>query len=55
MSNKTDAAVKPVISRQPIILDTDKIFGESKKIHIRHHNKIYQLTITRHNKLILTC
>jgi len=55
MSNKTDPTVKPVISKQPAVLDSDKIFGDSKKIQIRHHDKIYQLTITRHNKLILTC
>ncbi|MEM7564951.1 MAG: hemin uptake protein HemP [Pseudomonadota bacterium] len=39
---------------QPTVIESGKLFGKDRKIQILHENKIYQLTITRQNKLILT-
>ena len=50
------APAKPAIDRtqQPVVIDSNKLFGKYRKIQILHEDKLYQLAITRHNKLILT-
>ena len=36
------------------VIDSAKLFGTLRKVKILHEDKLYQLTITRQNKLILT-
>ncbi len=38
----------------PEVIESGKLFGADRRIQILHENKLYQLTITRQNKLILT-
>ncbi len=38
----------------PVIVESAKLFGKGRRIQILHEDKLYQLTITRQNKLILT-
>lgn len=47
---------KPAIDKHqpPLIIDSAKLFGRDRRIQLLHEDKLYQLTITRQNKLILT-
>ncbi|WP_244544809.1 hemin uptake protein HemP [Cohaesibacter marisflavi] len=38
----------------PLILDTERLFGNAREIHLSHRGEIYRLRITSQQKLILT-
>ena len=47
--------VDPVGKTGPVPrLDSRKLFGQGKSVHIEHEGKVYELRITRLGKLILT-
>lgn len=35
-------------------IDSRKLFGQGKSVHIEHEGKVYELRVTRLGKLILT-
>lgn len=35
-------------------IDSGKLFGQGKAVHIEHEGKVYELRVTRLGKLILT-
>lgn len=40
--------------KEPVLIDSEKIFGDAKVVQIVHNSQVYTLRITRDNKLILT-
>jgi hemin uptake protein HemP len=57
-SNLNDPEREPTATRQSASsgkerYDSDELFGDRKEILIIHHDEIYRLRRTRHNKLIL--
>ena len=54
MEQKQTAGKPPAKTESPVIIESSKLFGEGCRVQIQHENRIYQLTITRQNKLILT-
>lgn len=41
-------------AQTPGIIESSQLFGSDRRIRILHQDRLYQLTITRQNKLILT-
>lgn len=54
MHSKKSSLDKKPVPVKPLILDSGDLFGGLRKIRIHHEGKLYQLAITRQNKLILT-
>ena len=48
------AAPTPAVRPQPVRLNSYDLLQQSKAIEIEHDGKIYELRLTRLNKLILT-
>ncbi|WP_338147695.1 hemin uptake protein HemP [Neoroseomonas terrae] len=46
-------AREPVL-REPAVLESRALLGNSREIAIRHGTETYRLKLTRHGKLILT-
>jgi hemin uptake protein HemP len=40
--------------KEPVLIDSTKIFADAKVVRIIHNSQVYTLRITRDNKLILT-
>ena len=56
-TNKGPHAAPSTEDGQPAlaaILDTEKLFGKEREIHLSHRGEIYRLRITSQQKLILT-
>ena len=48
------ASPTPAVRPQPVRLNSHDLLQQSKAIEIEHDGKIYELRLTRLNKLILT-
>ena len=54
MQQKSHEKYDLVKPEPPVTIDSSKLFGSERRVQILHQDKLYQLTITRQNKLILT-
>ena len=54
MENKTLRLAKTPTPKQPVTISSTELFGNNTRIQIKHQGQLYQLAITRYNKLILT-
>ena len=48
------AAPQPASKAPPVRLNSQELFQKAKSVQIEHDGKIYELRVTRLNKLILT-
>lgn len=48
------AQAAPEATRQPVVLHSTALLGDSREVEIRHGTETYRLKLTRHGKLILT-
>lgn len=48
------ASLTPAVRPQPVRLNSHDLLQQAKTIEIEHDGKIYELRLTRLNKLILT-
>jgi hemin uptake protein HemP len=44
----------PEQAREPVVLHSTALLGDSREVEIRHGAETYRLKLTRHGKLILT-
>ena len=54
MDQKSRCKPEPSPSARPVVISSRQLFGKDRRVQIQHEDRVYQLTITRQNKLILT-
>ncbi|MDF0606129.1 hemin uptake protein HemP [Neisseriaceae bacterium TC5R-5] len=45
--------VPAILQPQAVLLQSDKLFAQSKEVLIQHQGELYRLQLTRNGKLIL--
>jgi hemin uptake protein HemP len=48
------AADRQLVCPDPVVIDTEALFGRCNEIRVRHRGQEYRLRITKAGKLILT-